>query len=481
MLKKYDWSITTKLIIVACGVVSVLLLTGGLLLLNYQADTIEIYHQEYQEKITHTLETRARDEQKALVANLRFNISIFSGSVAGYLFNYNEDDMRKALETFIAYPEVLAVKVIDEFGKDFAAAWKQEEILTGSTLPDNPAWKQARMIEAEVGHMEQTVGNIKVYYTDSVLAAKIRQRRTEALSDIRAFYKRSRHNLQSVVFNQIIGVVILLIILMLALWVSLRILMQKPLSLINQELKMLAKGKLTAKQINYKGHDEIAELTSSAQSLKNAMKRTITQANAIAAGNYSGEVQLLSEHDELGLALAHMTMTLRDMTAADKRREWFNNGLAKLDETTRGIQNINDLAGNIINFLAKYLEAQAGVFYIIKTENGQHCLWREAGYALPADMPEQFALGEGLAGEVALSKTPIMVEEIPDGYMTIQSSIINTKPCSLVLLPLFHEDKLQGVLEIATLQSLSERSLKFIEQAAPVIGIAIYTILAVKA
>ncbi len=87
-----------------------------------------------------------------------------------------------------------------------------------------------------------------------------------------------------------------------------------PLLQVNEHLKYLAQGKLVEDDINYQGNDEIVEIISSFRQLQSSVKSTIAQANTIAAGDYTRAVKLLSDQDQLGMALAEMTYTLDAQT-----------------------------------------------------------------------------------------------------------------------------------------------------------------------
>ncbi|MDM8560259.1 response regulator [Candidatus Parabeggiatoa sp. HSG14] len=88
-----------------------------------------------------------------------------------------------------------------------------------------------------------------------------------------------------------------------------------PLLQVNSHLKTLAMGKIVEDDIDYSMKDEIGELVISTCTLKKAIENTIAQANAIATGNYSSDVKLLSQQDQLGQALTEMTHRLRNITA----------------------------------------------------------------------------------------------------------------------------------------------------------------------
>ncbi|MDM8569028.1 methyl-accepting chemotaxis protein, partial [Thiotrichales bacterium HSG1] len=138
-----------------------------------------------------------------------------------------------------------------------------------------------------------------------------------------------------------------------------------PLLTVNRHLKSLAHGNLTEEHIEYQKNDEIGELIISTWQLKNNFKNTIAQANAIAAGDYSKKVTLLSDQDRLGRALANMTHTLNKMTTQDKIQDWLKTGQTQLNDKMSGEQDINTLTRNIIDFITPYLKAQIGLLYLV--------------------------------------------------------------------------------------------------------------------
>jgi len=117
-----------------------------------------------------------------------------------------------------------------------------------------------------------------------------------------------------------------------------------PLLQVNEHLKSLALGKLVeADEIRYQGKDEIAEIIASFRQLKNSFKSTIEQSNAVAAGDYTKKVKLLSEQDQLGIALTEMTHTLHSQSQTLQRQQ---NELKKINQELeqRVVQRTQELA-----------------------------------------------------------------------------------------------------------------------------------------
>ncbi len=250
-----------------------------------------------------------------------------------------------------------------------------------------------------------------------------------------------------------------------------------PLLEVNRGLKTLAEGKLTNMDIAYRGRDEIAELVESAQRLKEGMEATIAQANAVAAGNYEREVNLLSPHDQLGLALADMTRILREMSQENRQQDWLKNGIASLNEKMRGTQDLVVLARNVINFLAKYLEAQIGLFYVAKISPDGEVLKLVASYAFTRrkGLSDVYPVGEGIVGQAALEKELILLSEVPEDYIHIQSGAGDAPPRHLLVMPILYENQLKAVVELGSFHPFSELQVEFLRQAITGIGIGVYT------
>jgi signal transduction histidine kinase/DNA-binding response OmpR family regulator len=318
-----------------------------------------------------------------------------------------------------------------------------------------------------------------------------------------------------ILITVILGIVVILIAIL-----AIYFLAKKWVALllqINNHLKCLAQGQPSDEDIDYQGTDEVAEIIVSVRQLKRAMISTINQANAIATGDFSNEVQLLSEADQLGQALTQMTHTLRgviaqtnaiasgdynqeiqllsekdqlgralfdmthtlrNITTKNATQDWLKMGLARLNAQMSGSQEIVALAKNIISLLTNYIGASVGVFYLLKSDSDEPYLQVIASYAFTRtdDIPQKFLVGEGLVGQVALERQAISRTHTPEEYTQIvQSSLAKAVPRHVIIIPFLYENVVKGVIEIGSTQELSKVSREFLEQTMSSIGIAINT------
>jgi len=249
-----------------------------------------------------------------------------------------------------------------------------------------------------------------------------------------------------------------------------------PLLLVNEHLKTLALGKVVDDDIEYRHNDEIGELVISVHILRDGMKTSIIQANAIAAGDLKQEVKPLSAQDELGQALVNMTHTLRETTVKNSREDWLKTGQAQLNKLTSGEQNINELAKKVITFLTTYIEATVGLFYLLQKSNSTLHMIASYAYIANSNIPNKFAIGEGLIGQVALEQKVLRRHHSPAEYTAIiQSGLATAVPSHVIILPFLYEKEVKGVIEIGSSQELTEIQVAFLKQVMASIGIAVNT------
>ena len=151
---------------------------------------------------------------------------------------------------------------------------------------------------------------------------------------------------------------------------------------------------------------------------------------------------------------------------------WLTTGQALLNECMRGEQSIPTLANNVIHQLCQYLEAQMGLLYI-KEDN----VLKLAGtYAYKRkNLIEQFQIGEGRVGQVALKKQLVSVH-IPSeltGY--IPPSLDDLLPQYFAVAPLVADGQTIGVVEIGALSKFTEAQMKFLNESLNGMAIAFVT------
>ena len=207
----------------------------------------------------------------------------------------------------------------------------------------------------------------------------------------------------------------------------------------------------------------------------NAVIRTFREAaksaDEVAQGNFETQIQLKGDTDTLGIALRRMTARLQRVTALNEEDRWVKEGQNEITESLRGEQSIGPLAKSFVARMCAYLEACVGAFYALDGE--QYRLVGSYAFTHRKGTATSFVDGEGLVGQVALEQELLVVSHVPAGYVEVRSGLGMTTPSHIVLVPLVHEGRSVGVLELGLLREPPQPTLDLLARIAPAVAIAV--------
>jgi len=202
---------------------------------------------------------------------------------------------------------------------------------------------------------------------------------------------------------------------------------------------------------------------------------------AISAGDYSVDININSDGDNtLNTTLISMRDKLRSNAEDDRRRNWATSGLAQIGELLRASgTTTTDLLDNIIRFAVKYTRSNQGGLFLVNDDNeSDKFLELVACYAFERKkfLTKKVGLGEGLVGQCYLEGERIYLLEVPSEYVTITSGLGGSNPNALLIVPLKVNEKIYGVLELATFGSYQEFEIELVEKLAESIASTISTV-----
>jgi len=100
------------------------------------------------------------------------------------------------------------------------------------------------------------------------------------------------------------------------------------------------------------------------------------------------------------------------------------------------------------------------------------------GYTHRKNLSNRFGLGEGLVGQSALERKPIVVTQAPGDYVQIASGLGEAPPVNLVVLPVLFEDGVLGVIELGSFAAFTRVHLLLLDQLMESVGVTLNAILA---
>ena len=220
-------------------------------------------------------------------------------------------------------------------------------------------------------------------------------------------------------------------------------------------------------QLKEKSIDQAKNLITLQDQMKD-ISENIAFAKEIGDGNLATTIKI-SEDSQLGEALINMHTNLVKAAGREKVEKFVNTGLARIsDVLRRNINSLPDLCNEVVLEIVKYLEMNQGAIYIAEDKTGEKLLTMKACYAFNRKkyLNKSILPGEGLVGQCFLEKEITYLVDIPDGYIKIRSGLGDASPSSLILVPMINNEKVIGVLELASFHTLPEETINFLFRAA---------------
>ncbi|HEX4978148.1 MAG TPA: HAMP domain-containing protein [Nocardioides sp.] len=205
---------------------------------------------------------------------------------------------------------------------------------------------------------------------------------------------------------------------------------------------------------------------------------------AVTQGDLSQQITVEAEGEvaELKDNLNQMIDNLRETTTANEEQDWLKTNLARFTGHMQGGRDLLDVTQLIVGELTPLVGASQGSFFL--SQQGRPdtlpTLRRIAsyGYRRRRNIPDTFAFGEGLVGQAAVERKPILVSEVPPDYLRVGSGLGEATPGTLVILPVLFEGQVLGVVELASFTAFSTVHLQFLEQLVEIIGVSLNAIIA---
>jgi PAS domain S-box-containing protein len=221
------------------------------------------------------------------------------------------------------------------------------------------------------------------------------------------------------------------------------------------------------------GFRELKELRLQTEKLVSNQMKLIEEASGfikeIEKGNLAENISEQLTNNELGNSLLSMQKHLARIATEEQERTWVNTGLAKFSDILRNKESMDlkDLSDNILMNLVKYVNANQGAIFVLEDSlKGEEHLHIIACYAYDRRkyLNKRIEIGEGLAGQCILEKEAIYITDLPAEYIHITSGLGGANPRSVLICPLLINEKIFGVIELASFEEIPNYKMDFIKR-----------------
>ncbi len=224
--------------------------------------------------------------------------------------------------------------------------------------------------------------------------------------------------------------------------------------------------------------DEVGQINHSFNRVMQVYRDITKVCVSIAEGDYSKSVEKKSDEDVLADAINLMAakrkqadQKLKLKTQEIEEANHLKSGLHALSTAMHGQKEIHYLGSSIVNSVLSFLKIPIGAIFV-KTSDDTLQRVASYGYPLSGETPESIPIGSGLVGQVARSGELLLINNISQ-ISCIEFGFGKVPAASALIYPLFHNEKVVGVLELVSHTHFEDSQIAWIKEASQSIGICV--------
>ena len=199
-------------------------------------------------------------------------------------------------------------------------------------------------------------------------------------------------------------------------------------------------------------------------------------ATAVTKGDLTRSIQVdaRGEVAELKDNINTMIDNLRLTTERNTEQDWLKTNLAKFTTMLQGQRDLTTVGRVLLSELTPLVNAQMGVIYQVEGDATQRLTLLSSYAGDPSGgYPAALRFGDGLAGQCARDRQRILITDIPDNVIPINSASFKVRPRNVVVLAVQYENQVKAVIELASVNAFTELQVTFLEQLTASIGIVL--------
>ena len=193
-------------------------------------------------------------------------------------------------------------------------------------------------------------------------------------------------------------------------------------------------------------------------------KVNVLRITQLSSGISSGEIQLdidmIDDDDEIGKRILDIKKHLEASLEREKIDRWKSQGLSKFIELIQS--KPKDILDKFIWELTKYIDAHAAILYLLDQED--ETVMRLSSSYGAKQAPEEIKEGEGEMGQAWIDGKEIILKNIPEEYLRIESGLGDSAPNYVAVTPLKFDEKVVALIEVASFKEIDEERIAFISR-----------------
>ena len=209
-----------------------------------------------------------------------------------------------------------------------------------------------------------------------------------------------------------------------------------------------------------------------ARSIAQPLRHLAELMERLARHDLSIEVPYGERRDEVG-TISRALGVFKAMSVATYQSDWVKSGVGDISVSIQKCSDLRSFADTLLKDLAPRLNAGVGVFFAFDETREELTLSGSYGFRERRHMTTTYRLGEGLVGQSALERKPILLSPVPEDYIRIHSGTGEASPRCVLVTPILSKGRLLGVLELASFEPFDAMRQRLVDDAAQAVGLSL--------
>lgn len=195
-------------------------------------------------------------------------------------------------------------------------------------------------------------------------------------------------------------------------------------------------------------------------------------ADQLGRGEHGAALEVEGNDDlsELGRSLTQTGASFKARRRELEDQNWLMSQVAGIMASLQAETSIDAAANVLISRVTPLVGGAAAAVYVneyLHSDSGDpEYFFLAAAYALDKEPcpSDRFRLGEGLIGQCARSKSPIVLSDVPISHAKVLSGTGSSHPLSLYLFPIFFNQNVLAVVEILSFREFTDLERKLLTE-----------------
>ena len=205
------------------------------------------------------------------------------------------------------------------------------------------------------------------------------------------------------------------------------------------------------------------------RSIRLPLYRVRDAVQQLSEGNFDQPLphaDFVNEIGDLARAIAVLQREARQM----ETERWVKSHIAEIASELQQARTFTEMLQLFLSRIGPLIKLGHGVFYIYEAEQKRLRLLGSYAFQERKNIDQYFSLGQGLVGQCALEMEAIVITDPPADYVHIGSSLGEAVPRTLLVRPVLRNERLLGVVELATFDAFDGRHEALLDGLMPILA-----------